>query len=88
MNYSKLNKWNFLIPDTYEKNINDACRRAIFYIIEYDWGYMASCKRAAKCYGIKPYSLIKIIKSIFPKDYFLNAQKRRTAIFLNKLLEV
>jgi len=85
MNYSKLNKWNFLIPDTHEKNINDACRRVIFYIIEYDWGVRASCKRAATCYGIKPYSLIKIIKSIFPKDYFINAQKRRNGIFLKEL---
>tara|TARA_Y100000034_G_scaffold107270_1_gene136661 strand:- start:44 stop:310 length:267 start_codon:yes stop_codon:yes gene_type:complete len=85
MKYSKLNKWNFSIPDTHEKNINDACRRVIFYIIEYDWGVRASCKRAATCYGIKPYSLYKIIKSIFPKDYFINAQKRRNGIFLKEL---
>ena len=85
INYVKLNKYNNRIPNDVDKNVYDACKRIIWYIIERDWGIVASIRRASKVYNVPQDNLKKLIRDIFPKDYFINACKRRNALFIRKI---
>ena len=65
-----------------------ACNRAIWYIIVKGYGIGTASQIAAQKYRQPPYLVEKVLRTVFPKNYFVGLEKGKNKCFLKKVSKV
>ena len=62
-----------------------ACNRAIWYIMIKGYGISTASQIAAQKYRQPPYLVEKVVRGVFPKNYFVGMEKGKTKSFLKRM---